>query len=213
LTSQSGAKSLTLVTPSLLTTSPTILQTTPTTINNTTPVAAKKSPPIVLKISARKLEIVAAIKQQISENELCSVLFAYLVIGCIEIHDWTNLQVLLPNIKYPENNSVHFEKWFMYQFFNALSEKQILERFSHDSFVTIVFDEFLFAILNQKDSQLASLPENKQGTLLKNFELLYEQIYKLLDKIYPSYLLPGSFFRIIETLKPKKYVRFICLCL
>ncbi len=186
-----------------------MLQTAPTpTTSNTTPTAVKKSPPIVLKISTRKLEIVAAIKQQISENELCSVLFIYLILACIEIHDWTNFQVLLPAIKYPENNTIQFEKWFIYQFFNALGEKQVLEQFGHEWFVTVVFDEFLFAVLNQKDAQLSGLAENKQGVMLKNSESLYEQIYKLLDKIYPSYLLPTSFFRIIETLKPKKLVRF-----
>ena len=65
-------------------------------------------------------------------------------------------------------------------------------------------------MINQKEGQMAALGENTSSkqfaALLKSSECLYDQIYKLIDKIYPSFLLAVSFFRIIETLKPKKSV-------
>lgn len=172
----------------------------------TTPNSVKKSPPIVLKISTRKLEIISAIKVQIAENELCSVLFLYLIIACIEIHDWVNLRVLLPAVKYPENNSVLFEKWFMYHFFNMLIDKHVIEKFSHDWFISLIFDEFLFVILNQKDTQLSNQDPKQLSSTSQTSNNLHEQIYKLIDKIYPTFMQPSHFLSIIETIKPKKYV-------
>ena len=198
------SKSLSLGTPSLLTTSPTIMNTPTSTV--TPPIAnVKKSPPIILKISTRKLEILSAIKQQIGENELCAVLFNYLIIACMEIHDWVNLRVLLPAVRFPENNETLFEKWFMYHFLHMLSDKQIVEQFNQDWFVSLIFDEFLFVLLEQKDNQLA-LSEGKQMNHVNSLNNLFNQMYKLIDKIYPVYLSPTSFLRIIETLKPRKYV-------
>jgi len=143
-------------------------------------------------------------KNQLAENELCSVLILYLVIACIEINDWINLKVLLPVIKYPKNNSKFFEKWFLYLFFNTFNEKTT-EQFKHDWFVSLIFDEFLFAIINQKDNQAtqsASPPSNDSN-------LLYEQVYKLIEKIYPTHLTTSSFVRLIEVVKPKKMVFLI----
>ncbi len=209
LTNQS--KTLSLTTASLLsTTSPTILSTP--AIANTPPAIPKKSPPIVLKISTRKLEILSAIKTQVAENQLCSALFLYLIIACIEIHDWTNLRVLLPAVKYPEANSSWLEKWFLYHLFNMLTDKQNIEQFSQDWFVNLIFAEFLLVALEQKDSQLAI--DSKQANLLSSSNSLYEQIYKLVDKVYPAYLSSSSFYSIIEHIKPKRYVsRFLALLL
>ena len=197
-------------TASLLTTSPTILNTPNSSSNSNVFLNAaanvKKSPPIVLKISTRKLEIVSSIKIQIAENELCSVLFLYLVIVCIEINDWINLRVLLPAVRYPENNNSLFEKWFLYSFFNMLHEKATVEQFKQDWFVTLIFDEFLFVLLQQKESLLSSPASPQPSHLLVNSNNLYDQIFKLIDKIYPAYLLPVHFFRLIEKIKPKKSV-------
>lgn len=201
LTNQS--KNFSLSTTSLLnTTSPTILST-PNNTRNTPPAIVKKSPPIVLKISTRKLEILSAIKFQIGENQLCSVLFLYLIIACIEIHDWVNLRVLLPALKYPESNAGWLEKWFLCHLFNMLTDRQNIEQFGQDWFVTLIFDEFLFVALEQKDTQLAI--DSKQATLLTSSNHLYEQVYKLIDKVFPAHLPATSFYGIIETVRPKKY--------
>ena len=45
--------------------------------------ANKKSPPIVLKISTRKIEIITSNKAFVSENETCAALLAYFVLACI----------------------------------------------------------------------------------------------------------------------------------
>ena len=137
-------------------------------------------------------------KNQLIENELCSVLILYLVIACIEINDWINLKVLLPVIKYPKNNVTFFEKWFLYLFFNTFNDKTV-EQFKHDWFVSLIFDEFLFAIAQQKDNQIAQSSSNDSN-------LFYEQMYKLLEKIYPAHLTTSSFVRLIEFVKPKKMV-------
>jgi hypothetical protein len=207
-------------TPSLLTTSPTILSTAHTSpiiggSGNSTAAAAapistlastKTSPPILLKISTRKLEIIASIKIKTNENELSSVLFLYLILASIEINDWINLKVMLPSVKYPKNNEIFFEKWFLYQFFNMLTEKTIIEQFKHDWFVSLIFDEFLFLLVQQKETQLATNPN-----VLNSFNMLYDQIYKLIDKLFPSFILANNFIRIIEAIKPKKQVNFLNL--
>lgn len=210
-------------TPSLLTTSPTILSTAHTSpiiggsgnaTNSTAAAAAalpistlastKTSPPILLKISTRKLEIIASIKIKTNENDLSSVLFLYLILASIEINDWINLKVMLPSVKYPKNNETFFEKWFLYQFFNMLAEKTIIEQFKHDWFVSLIFDEFLFLLVQQKETQLATNP-----SVLNSFNMLYDQIYKLIDKLFPSFILANNFIRIIEAIKPKKQVNFL----
>lgn len=182
--------------------------TTPPNPTSSTQAANKTSPPIVLKISTRKLEIVSAIKAQIVENELCSTLFIYLIIVCFEINDWVNLKALLSSIKYPNNNINLFEKWFMYQFFNLITEKTIVEQFKHDWFVSLIFDDFLFAIVKLKDEQLQVA--HASGTILPTNMLtsntLYEQIYKLIEKLYPTFLSSINFIRLIEFVKPKKFV-------
>lgn len=194
-------------TPSLLTTSP-ILGTTHTSPIVTGPASSaastalastKTSPPIVLKISTRKLEIISSLKIKIVENELCSVLYLYLVIACIEINDWVNLRVLLPAVRYPENNTLFFEKWFLYQFFHMVTDKSVIDQFKHDWFVTLVFDEFLFVLLQQKDAQAATNP-----AILNSSNMLYEQIYRLIEKLYPNHLFVSNFARFIEVIKPKK---------
>ena len=45
--------------------------------------AKKTSPPIVLKISTRKIEIITSNKAFVSENETCAALLAYFVLACI----------------------------------------------------------------------------------------------------------------------------------
>jgi hypothetical protein len=217
----------TSVTASLLsTTSPTIINPVggPAISNLATPPkplvqlvqqSVKTSPPIVLKISTKKLEIISTIKIQIVENELCSVLLIYLIIACLEVNDWTNLKVLLPSIRYPNNNYNQFEKWFMFQFFNYLTEKNIIEQFKHDWFVNLIFDEFLFYTMKQKDEQLQlilqqdKMPQQKllDGTFSAN--IVYEQVYKLIDRVYPAYLNGLNFNRIVDHIKPKKFVRFL----
>ncbi|CAF0982652.1 unnamed protein product [Brachionus calyciflorus] len=162
----------------------------------------KTSPPIVLKISTKKLEILSSVKALIGENELCSTLFIYLVIVCFEINDWINLKALLPSIKYPNNNINFFEKWFMYQFFNVLTEKSVVEQFKHDWFVQLIFDDFLLAILKIKDEQLLSGMVPQASALAAN--TLYEQTYKLMDKLAPNYLSLNNFTRLVEIVKPKK---------
>ena len=137
-------------------------------------------------------------KNQLADNELCSILILYLVIACIEINDWINLKVLLPVIKYPKNNSSFFQKWFLYLFFNAFNEKTT-EQFKHDWFVSLIFDEFLISIAQQKDNTVAQSASNDS-----NF--FYEQVYKLIEKIYPTHLTTSSFVRLIESVKPKKMV-------
>jgi hypothetical protein len=187
-------------TPSLLTTSPTILNaatTTPPTNPTSVTASVKTSPPIVLKISTRKIEIVSSIKSHIVENELCSALLLYSVIVCMEINDWINLKVLLPAIRYPNNNSSFFEKWFLYQFFYMFNDKNILEQFKHEWFISLIFEEFLMNTLKQKETQSA-----------QNANAFHEQIYKLIEKIYPNYLTSTSFSRLLEIIKPKKSVIF-----
>ena len=93
-----------------------------------------------------------------------------------------------------------------------LTDKQNIEQFSQDWFVNLIFAEFLLVALEQKDSQLAI--DSKQANLLSSSNSLYEQIYKLVDKVYPAYLSSSSFYSIIEHIKPKKYVsRFLALLL
>lgn len=193
-------------TPSLLTSPPTILNSVSTTSPSTTSAPTpnvKTSPPIVLKISTRKFEILSSIKTQIAENELCSTLLIYLVIVCVELNDWVNLKVLLPAIRYPNNNSVLFEKWFLYQLLHMLNEKNIAEQFKHDWFVTMIFDEFLFNLVQQKDAQLQSPTTSTATNVSSSF---YEQMYKLIDKLYPAHLTSASFTRLTELIKPKKMV-------
>ncbi len=193
------------VTSSLLsTTSPTILSTTtpPKPLVSTTASSTNRSsPPIVLKISTKKIEIISSIKTQIIENELCSVLYIYLIIACLEINDWVNLKVLLPAIRYPSNNSVFFEKWFLFQVFNYLAEKTISEQFKHDWFVTMIFDEFLFLIAKQKDDLLQMQDPNCSAV-----NPFYDQLHKLVEKIYPAHLSETNLMRLVENLKPKKFV-------
>ncbi len=202
-------------TPSLLTSPPTILNTSnpliaatttpPSNTGNQQNVASKTSPPIVLKISTRKYEIVASMKTQLVENELCSTLILYLIIVCIEINDWINLKVLLPCIKYPRNNSMMFEKWFLYLFFNTFNEKT-MDQFKHDWFVSLIFDEFLFTIMQQKDLQAQSASSSSSTSAINASNTFYEHIYKFIEKIYPSHLTTSSFVRLIEIIKPKKMV-------
>ena len=208
----SSAAPTTPVTPSLLTTSPILggsIITSPSITGQSSLVAStalastKTSPPIVLKISTRKLEIISSIKIKIAENELCSALFLYLVIACIEINDWVNLRVMLPAVRYPENNKLFFEKWFIYQFFNMITDKSVIDQFKHDWFVTLIFDEFLFVLVQQKEALAASNP-----AVVSSFNTLYEQIYKLIDKLYPTHLFINNFTRFIEIIKPKKIVSF-----
>lgn len=164
------------------------------------------SPPIVLKISTKKLEILSSVKILIGENELCSVLFLYLVIACFEFNDWVNLKALLPSIKYPNNNFACFEKWFTYQFFNVVGEKSVIEQFKHDWFVQLIFDDFLVVIMRIKDEQ-AQLQENLNNSVLSS-EILYEQTYKLIEKVFPNYLSLNNFNRLVEIVRPKKNVIF-----
>ena len=201
----------TLPTPSLLTTSPTILSahSSPnlaTSLATASLTNVKTSPPLVLKISTRKLEIIASIKLKTAENELCSVLFLYLVAACVEINDWINLKVLLPALRYPKNNELFFERFFLFQFFNMLVEKSVIEQFKHDWFVTLIFDDFLFVLLQQKDAQAGANP-----AVLNSSNLLYDQIYKLIDRLYPNHLFINNFTRFIELVKPKKMVSFLLL--
>ena len=168
---------------------------------------SKTSPPIVLKISTKKLEIISTVKIQIVENELCSVLLIYLIVACLEINDWVNLKVLLPAIRYPNNNASSFEKWFLFQFFNYLTEKTIVEQFKHEWFVTLVFDEFLFGIIKRKDEQLQQDQQIHANAASTHSNSFYDQVYKLIDKIYPAQLSSASFSRLVEYLKPKKFVR------
>lgn len=117
----------------------------------------------------------------------------------------------MPNIKYPSNNTNLFEKWFIYQIFNVLVERSMIEQFKNDWFVSLIFDDFLFAIVKQKDDQLqvqssANLQQQQQHYLTSN--VFYDQLYKLIEKIYPNYLSTANFTRIIEYLKPKKFVSF-----
>lgn len=186
-------------------TSPTNLAGTNSATNN----SKNTSPPIVLKISTKKLEILSTAKSLIGENELCSVLYLYLVIAGFEFSDWVNLKALLPSIKYPNNNSAYFEKWFMYQFFNIVLEKTVIEQFKHDWFVQLIFDDFLIVALRIKDEQV-----QVQGNFQKNAlssENLYEQTYKLMEKIFPNNLSLNNFNRIIEIIKPKKHVTLILI--
>lgn len=157
----------------------------------------KVGPPIVLKISTRKHEMVSAMRNQMSENEICSVLYIYLILGCFEVNDWTNLKVLLPAIKFPERNSSLFEKWFLYQLFNTITEKSIIEQFKQDWFVSLVFDEFLVVLVQQKESH---------NPLNNNINIIYDLIYKLIDKAYPIHLSQMNFLRLLEIVKPKKTV-------
>lgn len=85
-----------------------------------------------------------------------------------------------------------------------LTDRQNIEQFGQDWFVTLIFDEFLFVALEQKDTQLAI--DSKQATLLTSSNHLYEQVYKLIDKVFPAHLPATSFYGIIETVRPKKYV-------
>lgn len=172
--------------------------------------STRTSPPIVLKISTRKLEIIASIKHQLGDNELCSCLFLYLVIVCFELNDWANLKVLLPNLKYPSNNPNLFEKWFMYQVFNILVEKSMIELFKNDWFVSLIFDDFLFVVVKQKDEPLQQQQHQQAHYLTSN--TFYDQLYKLIEKIYPTYLSTANFNRLIDFLKPKKFVRTTFVC-
>lgn len=185
LESVSNLVNTSLTKPSLLTTSPTIT-TTPTT-SAMNPALVKKSPSSLPKISSRKLDLVATIRPQLDENELSSVLLVYLVIGCFEINDWINLKILLPELKYPANNHELFQKWFLHQFFQILNEKSVLEQFKNDWFVKLIFDEFLLPILKQSKNDST---------------LFYEQVLKLVEKIYPSYLSASSFLPLIGEIKP-----------
>lgn len=193
---------------STLLSSSTGMITSPSAVTATSTLNASKtaSPPIVLKISTKKLEILSSVKTLIGENELCSVLFLYLVIACFEFNDWVNLKALLPSIKYPNNNTAFFEKWFMYQFFNVLLEKSVIDQFKHDWFVQLVFDDFLIVILRIKDEQ-AQVQDNAQKYVLCS-EILYEQTYKLMEKIFPNNISLNNFNRLIEIVKPKKNVIF-----
>lgn len=121
----------------------------------------------------------------------------------------------MPNIKYPSNNTNLFEKWFIYQIFNVLVERSMIEQFKNDWFVSLIFDDFLFAIVKQKDDQLqvqssANLQQQQQQHYLTS-NVFYDQLYKLIEKIYPNYLSTANFTRIIEYLKPKKFVRVFIL--
>ena len=195
-----GAASL-LTSPNMLSSA---TSTPPKPLVHSTAINSNRtSPPIVLKISTKKLEIISSIKIQIVENELCSALLVYLIVACLEINDWVNLKVLLPALRYPNNNYAQFEKWFLFQFFNYLCEKTIVEQFKHDWFVTLVFDEFLFSIIKQKDEQLQQDQNNASSLVLVNN--FYEQVYKLIEKIYPLYLSASNFNRIIEVIKPKNF--------
>lgn len=207
--------SQTSIASTLLSTPPSLLSTTTTPPGpvSSAQLANKTSPPIVLKISTRKLEIIASLKSQIAENELCSTLLIYLINVCFEVNDWVNLKVLLPSIKYPANNANLIEKWFLYQFFNNLSEKSVIEQFKHDWFVTLIFDDFLLMVLKLKDEQ-------SQSGLASNLDLstnssitsssLCEQMYRIIEKLYPAYLSMTNFNRLIEATKPKKFVSFFC---
>jgi hypothetical protein len=188
-----------------MTTSPTITGNAPSTPITTTPTnLIKKSPSSNLpKISSRKIDIVQSIKPQLEESELSCVLLIYLVIGCFEINDWINLKILLPEIKFPSNNSDLFQKWFLYQFFNILNEKSVLEQFKNEWFVKLIFDEFLVVILKQKFSQ---------STIANESILFYEQIAKFLDKLCPHYLSPLHASLVINEIKPNESVsEYFCI--
>ena len=184
------------------TTSPTITGNAPSTPITTTPTnLIKKSPSSNLpKISSRKIDIVQSIKPQLEESDLSCVLLIYLVIGCFEINDWINLKILLPEIKFPANNSDLFQKWFLYQFFNILNEKSVLEQFKNEWFVKLIFDEFLVVILKQKFA--AQTPISNESILF------YEQVAKFLDKLCPHHVSPVHASSVINEIKPNESVIF-----
>ena len=209
-------------TPSLLT-SPKLLTTSPLAGVSTQSAATSQaqpppqepiSQPIVLKISTRKLEIISSLKEQIVDNELCSCIYLYLIIASFELNDWTNLKVLLPTVRYPNNNLEQFEKWFIYLIINMLSEKYMIEHFRHEWFVSLIFDEFLMQIISNYEAQIqhhqkgeTSGGNNSTANLIINkLNLIYEQIYKLVEKLYPTHMNIVSFTHLIEMVKPRKLV-------
>lgn len=215
----------------LLLTSPKLLTTSPlTSIGQPSASAAQQQqhePPsqsIVLKISTRKLEIISSLKEQIIDNELCSCIYIYLIIACFELNDWSNLKVLLPSVKYPNNNVDQFEKWFIYLIITILNDKHIIEQFRNEWFVSLVFDEFFLPIISSNITQIQHLQKDdpqqqqqqqstanstKANQLIVKTNLFYEQIYKLIDKLYPTYLNVANFTHLTELLKPNKIVSFI----
>ena len=57
-------------------------------------------------------------------------------------------------VTFQKNNEVAFEKLFVYQLFHIeLSEKTLVEQLKHDWFVSLIFDDFLVPMINQKDEQ------------------------------------------------------------
>jgi hypothetical protein len=133
---------------------------------------------------------------------LCSVLYLHLIVACFELNDWVNLKVLLPAVRYPGNNVELFEKWFLFQTFNYLAEKTIAEQFKHDWFVTMIFDEFLFVIIKQRDDLIQQQEPNSSSAI----NTFYDQVHRLIERIYPTHLSSASFLRLLECLKPKKFV-------
>lgn len=218
-------------TPSLLTSPKLIATTSPLAgLVGTTPVAPVVQPtttlapsaepaeaasqPIVLKISTRKLEIISSLKENIAHNELCSCLYLYLIVACFELNDWSNLKVLLPTVRYPNNNQEQFEKWFVYLLMTLFNDKNIVEQFRQDWFISLIFDEFLLVIVSTCYAQIQQAQEASSssssssaeliGMLTSKMNLFYEQIYKLVDRLFPSHITVGEFNRLIDLTKPKK---------
>ena len=206
-----------LTSPKLITTSPLAgIVSTPAPVQAATatsepPEAA--SQPIVLKISTRKLEIISSLKENIAHNELCSCLYLYLIVACFELNDWSNLKVLLPTVRYPNNNQEQFEKWFVYMLMTLFNDKNIVEQFRQDWFISLIFDEFLMVIVNNCYAQIQLAQEAASSSsaelvsmLTSKMNLFYEQIYKLIDRLFPSHITIGEFNRLIDLTKPKKIV-------
>ena len=140
-----------------------------------------------IKILKEKVEILEFIKKFQNESDVCCILTLYFVLDCIELKDWNNVKHILPILKYPDNNSSSFEKWFLNQFISNLYEH--VEYLRVDWISKLIFNDFL----------------------LKNIktEVSFELIYKFLDKLYNivSHDI-YSFLINCEELKPKKMVTY-----
>jgi hypothetical protein len=137
-----------------------------------------------IKISKDKVEILEHIKRFINESDVCCVLTLYYTLECIELKDWNNLKHILSILKYPDNNNINFEKWFLSQFISNLCEN--IDYLRIDWIHKMIFNDFLIKNLKADG---------------------FDLVYKFIDKLYN--IIPHDFYSYLincDELKPKKIV-------
>ena len=133
-------------------------------------------------INEEKLEILECLKKFNAEFNLCCILTIYYILECIDLNDWINIKLILPIVKFPDNNN-NFEKWFISQFISSLCDH--IEYLKIDWICKMIFNDFLIKYIKS--------------------DISYELVYKLMDKLFN--LLPHEVYTtLLDEIKPKKSV-------